>query len=106
MSAVRSGQLLWRACCAGQEPAESLDVRDREDLVAGLVERGWSDVDIVVLTRMSTYTTARIGPAMGWRWAPAEPPIGGRVAACPPSREPASPSPCSARQSTTSPDRK
>lgn len=81
MSAVRSGQLLWRACCAGQEPAESLDVRDREDLVAGLVERGWSDVDIAVLTRMSTYTTARIRHRIGLRSATAETPIVRRVAA-------------------------
>lgn len=60
MSAARSGALLWQLCCAGREPAESLDTRDREDLVAALVERGWSDVQIAVLTRMSTYTTARI----------------------------------------------
>jgi hypothetical protein len=59
-SAARSGALLWAACCAGREPAESLDPRDREDLVAELVARGWSDVQIAVLTRMSTYTTARI----------------------------------------------
>lgn len=60
MSAARSGASLWAACCAGREPAEVLDPRDREDLVASLVERGWSDVQIAVLTRMSTYTTARI----------------------------------------------
>lgn len=60
MSAARSGQLLWAACCAGREPAESLDTHDREDLVAALADRGWSDVDIAVLTHMSTYTTARI----------------------------------------------
>lgn len=60
MSAARSGALLWAACCAGREPAEALDPRDREDLVAALVDRGWSDVQIAVLTRMTTYTTARI----------------------------------------------
>lgn len=60
MSAARSGALLWSACCAGREPAEALDPRDREDLVAALVERGWSDVQVAVLTRMSTYTAARI----------------------------------------------
>lgn len=59
-SAARSGALLWAACCAGREPAESLDPRDREDLVAELAARGWSDVQIAVLTRMSTYTTGRI----------------------------------------------
>lgn len=65
LAGVRSGQLLWRACCAGREPAESLDPRDREDLVAALVERGWTDVQIAVLTRMSTYTTARIRGRLG-----------------------------------------
>lgn len=78
---ARSGQLLWRACCAGREPAEALDPRDREDLVASLVERGWSDVDIAVLTRMSTYTTARIRQRIGLRSANAETPVARRVAA-------------------------
>lgn len=58
--AARSGAQLWAACLAGREPAEALDPRDREDLVADLVARGWSDVEIAVLTRMSTYTTGRI----------------------------------------------
>jgi hypothetical protein len=56
----RSGTLLWTACCAGREPAESLDPRDREDLVADLVAAGWSLHEIAVHTRMSTYTTGRI----------------------------------------------
>lgn len=60
MSGSRSGPLLWRLCLLGREPAESLHWRDREDLVVGLAGRGWSDVEIAVLTRMSTYTTARI----------------------------------------------
>lgn len=60
MSATRSGPLLWAACCAGREPAESLDDRDREDLVAELVARGWSLTEIATLTRMTSYTTARI----------------------------------------------
>jgi hypothetical protein len=60
MSGARSGQLLWAACCAGREPAEALDPRDREDLVAALVKRGWTDMEIATLTRMSLYTTARI----------------------------------------------
>lgn len=59
-SAMRSGALLWAACVAGREPAESLDPRDREDLVAELTERGWTVAEIAVLTRMTTYTTARI----------------------------------------------
>lgn len=64
-SAARSGQLLWQACCAGREPAESLDPRDREDLVAGLAGRGWTDLEIAVLTHMTTYTTARIRDRIG-----------------------------------------
>ena len=64
---VRSGRLLWEACCAGREPAEALDPRDREDLVAGLVEHGWTDVEIAVHTHMSTYTTARIRDRIGAR---------------------------------------
>ncbi len=60
LSAARSGALLWARCCAGLEPAEALDPRDREDLVAALVARAWTDVEIAVLTRMSTYTSARI----------------------------------------------
>jgi hypothetical protein len=60
MSGARSGQLLWRACLEGREPAESLHWRDREDLVAGLVGNGWTDREIAALTRMSLYTTARI----------------------------------------------
>jgi hypothetical protein len=60
MSGARSGQLLWRACLEGREPAESLDPRDREDLVVGLVGLGWTDLEIATLTRMSLYTTARI----------------------------------------------
>lgn len=60
MSGARSGQLLWRACFEGREPAEALHWRDREDLVAGLVQAGWTDLEIAALTRMSLYTTARI----------------------------------------------
>lgn len=60
VSGSRSGQLLWRACLEGREPAESLHWRDREDLVAGLVENGWTDLEIATLTRMSLYTTGRI----------------------------------------------
>jgi hypothetical protein len=58
---------LWEACCAGREPAEALDPRDREDLVAGLVECGWTDVEVAVHTRMSTYTAARIRDRVGAR---------------------------------------
>lgn len=61
----RSGVLLWQDCCAGKEPAEALDPRDREDLVAGLVERGWTDLEIAAHTRMTLYTTARIRQRIG-----------------------------------------
>jgi hypothetical protein len=61
----RSGQLLWQACCQGREPAEALDPRDREDLVEELVVQGWTDTEIATLTRMSTYTTARIRTRLG-----------------------------------------
>lgn len=57
---ARSGRLLWRACCAGTEPAEALDPRDREDLVAELVARGWTVRQIAAHCRMTDYTTARI----------------------------------------------
>lgn len=61
----RSGQQLWLRCCLGLEPAEMLDTRDREDLVAELVGRGWTDVQIAVHTKMSTYTTGRIRRRLG-----------------------------------------
>lgn len=61
----RSDLALWRDCCAGVEPAEALHTRDREDLVAGLVERGWTDQQIATHTRMTTYTTARIRERLG-----------------------------------------
>lgn len=65
MSASRSPRHVWERCCLGVEPAESLHPRDREDLVATLVERGWTDVEIAVLTRMTTYTAARIRDRLG-----------------------------------------
>jgi hypothetical protein len=63
----RSGALLWAACCAGREPAESLDPRDREDLVADLVDAGWTVVQIAEHTRMTTYTTGRIAARVAGR---------------------------------------
>lgn len=67
LSGARSGALVWSLCCAGREPAESLDPRDREDLVAELVGRGWSVLEIATLTRMTTYTTNRIAERIGAR---------------------------------------
>ena len=58
--APRSPQWLWDACCRGQEPAEALDHRDREDLVAQLLRAGWSIPEVAGHTRMTVYTTARI----------------------------------------------
>ncbi|HLU98717.1 MAG TPA: hypothetical protein VKZ89_17925 [Thermobifida alba] len=58
--ACRSGEVLWAAVCGGREPAEALHPQDREDLVAELVGLGWTDLEIAALTRMTTYTTARI----------------------------------------------
>ena len=56
---------LYRACRLGREPAESLDTDDRARLVAELVARGWSDVQIAAHTRQTTYTTARIRARLG-----------------------------------------
>jgi hypothetical protein len=52
--------LLWAACLAGREPAESLSTLARRDLVAILSARGWTIIEIAVHCRMTTYTTARI----------------------------------------------
>lgn len=61
----RSGWLLWDLACAGREPAEVLDPLDREDLVWGLHGRGYTDTEIAVHTRMSTYTATRIRSRLG-----------------------------------------
>lgn len=61
----RSNSGRWRACCAGELPAEALSTRDREDLLAELHERGWTDFEIAEHTRMSTYTTARVLDRLG-----------------------------------------
>lgn len=53
-------RLLFEACLAGREPAESLPTELRTRLVGQLVAQGWTDAEIAALTRMSTYTTARI----------------------------------------------
>lgn len=51
---------LLAACRAGHLPAEALDTRDRDQLVAELWRCGLTDVEIATRTHMSTYTTARI----------------------------------------------
>ena len=58
-------RLLFEACLAGREPAESLPTELRTRLVAQLVAQGWTDAEIAALTRMSTYTTARIRERVG-----------------------------------------
>jgi len=55
----------WRACCAGELPAEALSTRDREDLLAELHGLGWTDREIAEHTRLSTYTTARLLDRLG-----------------------------------------
>lgn len=47
-------------CREGKEPAEVLSTQARAYLVRDLVDRGWTDVEIAVITRMTLYTTARI----------------------------------------------
>lgn len=56
---------LYRRCLDGHEPAESLPTLDRRRLVLTLHNRGWTDVQIAVHTRMTTYTTARIRSLIG-----------------------------------------
>lgn len=56
----------WKQCLAGDEPAEILPARDREDLVYVLVhELGWTDREVAAHTRMTDYTTARIRERLG-----------------------------------------
>lgn len=56
---------LQRACRLGQQPAELLPTREREDLVFDLWCASWTDTEIATHTRMSTYTAARIRNRMG-----------------------------------------
>jgi hypothetical protein len=57
---LRSGRIMWQACCLGHEPAESLHSFDREHLVDTLVLAGWKLPAIAGLTRQTLYTTGRI----------------------------------------------
>lgn len=56
----RSPQWLWDACCRGDEPAEALDHRDREDLFVGFWEAGWPATVIAGHTRSTPYTVTRV----------------------------------------------
>lgn len=59
--------LQYQAARIGLEPAEALEPGDRERLVAELHGLGWTDGQIAVLARMTTYTTARIRDGIGLR---------------------------------------
>lgn len=56
---------LYAAALAGDEPAEVLTMADRHRLVGLLHRWGWSDVDIAIHTRMTTFTTAEIRAGLG-----------------------------------------
>lgn len=56
---------LLRDCRLGQQPAELLHPRDRQELVYDLWLAHWTDAEIATHTRMSTYTAARIRERMG-----------------------------------------
>lgn len=56
---------LYRRALEGEVPAESLPTFLRWRLVATLHRAGLSDVEIAEVSRMSTYTTARIRAGMG-----------------------------------------
>ena len=62
---MRNVELLLRQCRLGKEPAEALPQFARDWLVHELWSCGWTDLDIATLTRMSTYTTARIRERLG-----------------------------------------
>jgi hypothetical protein len=62
---MRNVELLLRQCRLGKEPAEALPRFARDWLVHELWSCGWTDLDISTLTRMSTYTTARIRERLG-----------------------------------------
>ena len=56
---------LYDRCRAGLEPAELLTTAAREHLLYELWSLGWSDVEVAVYTRMSTYTAAAIRTRLG-----------------------------------------
>jgi hypothetical protein len=56
---------LYRQCRAGFEPAELLTTGARGQLVHELWTLGWTDVEVAVHTRMSTYTAAAIRTRLG-----------------------------------------
>lgn len=55
----------YTAALAGREVAEALTAPDRARLVRELHGRGWTDVQVATLTRMSTFTVAEIRVRLG-----------------------------------------
>lgn len=51
---------LYRAALDGEQPAEVLSPYDRRVLMATLIARGLTDVEIAVRTKWTTYTVGRI----------------------------------------------
>jgi len=60
-----TNQTLYRKCLDGHEPAESLPTLERQRLLLVFHNRGWTDIEIAIHTRMTTYTTARIRTRLG-----------------------------------------
>ena len=58
-------QYLYDRCRAGLEPAEMLTTGAREHLLHELWLLGWSDVEVAVYTRLTTYTAAAIRTRLG-----------------------------------------
>ena len=61
----RTVWIAWRLALNGDWPADALSTTDRAKLVGILHGRGWTDVEIAVHTRMTTYTTGRIRARLG-----------------------------------------
>lgn len=65
---VRQSSARYAAVLRGEAPAEALTTEHRERVVMFLVAKvGMSDEAIAGLTRMTTYTTARIRKRLGLR---------------------------------------
>ncbi|ORJ92599.1 hypothetical protein A6F55_23845 [Prescottella equi] len=63
----------FEAALAGTQPAEVLTPYDRGVLMAVLVRRGLTDVEIAAHTKWTTYTTARIRENCGLDPNPPQP---------------------------------
>ncbi|RZQ59820.1 hypothetical protein [Amycolatopsis suaedae] len=58
-------RLLYDLARRGELPAEALDTKDRSRLFAELWERGWTDAEIGVHTKTTTFTVARVRERLG-----------------------------------------